>query len=58
MITIRVNGKTGEHTIISADDTGAEKSLDALATIMAGWIFEKGGGVDERTDRAAGQYRP
>ena len=42
MITIRINAKTHEQTIIHADDTGAEKSLDALATIMAEWIFEKG----------------
>ena len=43
MITIRINAKTHEQTIISADDVlPAGKGLDALASILAEWIYEKG----------------
>ena len=43
MITIRINAKTHEQTIISADDSlPSDRCIDALATILAGWIFEKG----------------
>lgn len=43
MITIRINAKTHEQTVISVDDVlPAGKGLDALASILAEWIFEKG----------------
>ena len=42
MITIRINGKTGEQTVISADDVlPPGNGMDALATILAEWIYEK-----------------
>lgn len=42
MITIRINAKTREQTIISADDfLPPGRGIGGLAEIMADWIFEK-----------------
>ena len=41
MITIRINAKTHEQTLVRADDSPAEDAVDALAGILARWIFEE-----------------
>ena len=42
MITVQINGKTRQQTVVSTDDNGAEKNkaaLEMFATALAQWVF-------------------